>query len=303
VTERVKVTLNLAYQQTKAEGRYEDNPYYGSGLEYQFYKAFTDPQSSTIKLYDIDVEADMGFATLTSSTSGTNTYTKSVSDSSGFLRTNLSSYYAGYPRLYVPIERNQHVDTYSEELRLASKPSGVIDWVAGAFFRSTHTQFNLEQDAPGINAYTNDVYGTPAPVDFTDVLATGYSSTTFKDFALFGEVTWHLTDRWQVTGGARVFHDTLHGVSGIPLPYASLTTQYFEEGIATNPYLLGGYYPIDNERSSFQGRHLLSGHSGPDGICHLFPGLPAGRGQCAAGVGPARRRQPSLPDIPSGYRQ
>jgi iron complex outermembrane recepter protein len=246
VTERVKVTLNLAYQQTNAEGRYEDNPYYGSGREYQFYKAFTDPQSSTIRLYDVDVEADLGFATLSSSTSGTNTYTKSASDSSGYLRTNLASYYAGYPRLYVPLERDQHVDTYSEELRLASKSSAFIEWVGGAFVRSSHTQYHLEQDAPGINEYTNEVYGLTTPLNFTDVLATGYSSTTFKDFALFGELTAHLTDKWQVTGGARVFHDTLRGVSGIPLPYASLTTQYFEEGVATNPYLLGGYYSIDN---------------------------------------------------------
>ncbi len=247
ITDSVKVTLNLAYQQNKAEGRNEDNPYYGSGQNYQFYKAFTDPQDSTMKLYDVDVEADLGFATLTSATAMTNLYTKSASDSSGYLRTNLASYYAGYPRLYVPIERNQHVDGYSEEVRLASKPSTVIDWLAGVFAQSTHTSFRLEQDAPGLNDYTNAVFGlADAPLNFTDVLATGYTSTTFNDYALFGEVTWHITSRWDLTGGARVFHDTLKGVSGTPLPYASLTTQYFEEGVATNPYLLGGYYQIES---------------------------------------------------------
>ena len=31
----------------------------------------------------------------------------------------------------------------------------------------------------------------------------------FKEEALFGELTWHLTQRWQLTGGSRVFHQTL----------------------------------------------------------------------------------------------
>jgi iron complex outermembrane recepter protein len=244
ISDSVTATLNLAYQETNAEGRNEDNPYYGSGREYQYYTAFTDPQTSTIKLYDIDVNADLGFATLTSATGMTDVYTKGVSDSSGFLRTNLASYYFGYPRLYAPISRTQQVDTYTQELRLVSKSSQSIEWIAGAFVESTHQTYHLLQNAPGINAYTNEVLGLSPAENFTDTLSEGYTSTTFKDFAGFGEVTWHITDRWQVTGGARVFHETLNGVSGVPLPYASLTTQYFETGAATNPYLLGGYLPV-----------------------------------------------------------
>jgi outer membrane receptor protein involved in Fe transport len=246
VGERVTVSLNIAYQEINANGRNEDNPYYGSGKEYQYYTAFTDPQHSAAHVYDLDVAVDMGFATMTSATGATGIYTKSISDSSGYLRTNLSSYYAGFPRLYAPIRRTQESDAYSEELRLVSKPSGFIDWIAGAFYRSSHTSFDLLQTAPGISDYTNEVYGISPALNFTDTLATGYTSTTFKDAALFGEVTWHVTDKWQVTGGGRVFHDTLNGISGTPLPYASLTTQYFESGVADNPYLLGSYQPISS---------------------------------------------------------
>jgi outer membrane receptor protein involved in Fe transport len=244
VNDRFSINLNFLYQQNVAEGRYEDNPYYGTGQPYQYYTAFTDPAVSKVELYDMDIAVDLGFAKLTSATGVSNLDVYSVSDSSGFLRTNLASYYFGYPRLYAPIERAQHNDTYTEELRLVSNREGAFDWIAGGFFRATHDHFTLLQDAPGINAYTNEVLGLTTPVDFTDTLATGYSSTTFKDIAAYGELTWHVTDAWQLTGGVRVFHDTLDGISGVPLPYASLTTQYFESGVATNPYLLGGLYPL-----------------------------------------------------------
>jgi iron complex outermembrane receptor protein len=244
VSDRVNVTFNFAFQQNVAEGRYEDNPYYGTFQPYKYYTAFTDPQEARIELYDIDVAADLGFAQLTSATGVSNLDTDGVSDSSGFLRTNLSSYYFGYPRLYAPIKRTQHDETYTEELRLVSTIGGPLDWIVGAFYRVTHSSFTLQQDAPGIDQYTNDVLGLATPVDFSDTLATGYSSTTFKDLAGYGELTWHVTSNWQVTGGARVFHDTLDGISGVPLPYASLTTQYFEQGVANNPYLLGSYYPL-----------------------------------------------------------
>jgi iron complex outermembrane receptor protein len=244
VNDRLTVTFNFLFQQNVAQGRYEDNPYYGTGQPYKYYTAFTDPEESRVEVYDMDVAVDLGFAQLTSATGVSNLDVSSTSDSSGFLRTNLASYYFGYPRLFAPIERAQHNDTYTEELRLVSNREGAFDWIAGVFFRATHNGFTLLQNAPGINTYTNETLGLTPPLDFTDTLATGYSSTTFKDSAVYGELTWHVTEPWQLTGGVRVFHDSLDGISGVPLPYASLTTQYFEDGVANNPYLLGGLYPL-----------------------------------------------------------
>jgi outer membrane receptor protein involved in Fe transport len=245
ISDRVTTTFNFAYQQNNAQGRYEDNPYYGTYQQYQYYGAFASPQISKIQLYDLDVAVDLGFAQLTSASGATLLDTDGVSDASGFLQTHLASYYFGYPRLFAPEERTQNVDTYSQELRLVSKAGGRFDWITGLFFQSSHTSFHYLQNVPGINVYTNAVLATPSPVNFTDTLATGWMSSTRNDVAAYGELTWHVTDRWQVTGGARVFRDSLDGVSGFPLPYASLTTQYLQTGVANNPYLLGGYYPLN----------------------------------------------------------
>jgi outer membrane receptor protein involved in Fe transport len=77
------------------------------------------------------------------------------------------------------------------------------------------------------------------------VLATGGADQEFTDMAAFGELTWHLTDAWQVTGGVRLFSQKLSGSAGIPLPYASRTLEYYYYGTATNDFLLGGINPTE----------------------------------------------------------
>ncbi len=238
-----QVGLNFNYQDISANNRYEDNPFFGSGKDYVTYKAFTDPQDAQLSMWDLDIEADLGFARLTSSTAYANVDVHSVSDSSGFLRTNIPQYYFGNPRLYAPIDRRQNVDTFTQELRLVSEGSHAVDWVAGVFYQERDLSFDLLQIASGANDYTNAYFGTPAPVDFTDVLATGGANQRFTDLAGFGEVTWHITDAWQVTGGVRVFSQELSGSAGIPLPYASRTLEYYYYGTATNDFLLGGINP------------------------------------------------------------
>jgi len=240
-----RFAINLNYQEVSADNRYEDNPYFGSGREYVTYKAFTDPQDADVFMGDIDIEADLGFARLTSSTALSDQSIHSISDSSGFLRTNLPQYYFGNPRLYAPIDRRQSVDTFTQEIRLVSQGDRKVDWVGGLFYLERELDFDLLQIASGANDYTNAYFGTPAPVDFTDVLATGGANQQFTDMALFGEATWHLTDAWQVTGGVRAFSQELTGSAGIPLPYASRTLEYYYYGTATNDFLLGGINPTN----------------------------------------------------------
>ena len=249
-----RFAINLNYQEISADNRYEDNRFFGSGEEYVTYKAFTDPQDAEFLMADLDIEADLGFARLTSSTAVSDVDVHSLSDSSGFLRTNIPQYYFGNPRLYAPIDRRQSVDTFTQELRLVSTGERKVDWVAGLFYLQSELKFDLLQIASGANDYTNAYFGTPAPVDFTDVLATGGADQKFTDMAAFGELTWHLTDAWQVTGGVRLFSQELTGSAGIPLPYASRTLEYYYYGTATNDFLFGGINPTnyDADESIFK---------------------------------------------------
>ena len=246
-SDQLELNFSYHYQESSAESRYEDNPEFGTGEEYVMYKFATDPQDNELNLISADVEVDLGFARLTSATAFSAVDVFGVSESSGFLRTNIPQYYFGYPRIIAPIVRNQTNDTITQEIRLVSQGEGTIEWVVGAFYLKNDLDFDLFQPMPGINDYTNAYFGLNPPLDFTDLLATGGTDQEFTDLALFGEVTWNISDVWQVTVGARAFSQELEGTSGIPLPFASRTVEWFYYGTATNDFLLGGINPTEND--------------------------------------------------------
>ena len=248
-SDRFDVNLNYHYQQTKVNNRYEDNPYYGTGEEYAVYKAFTDPHDASIQLGNVDIEFDLGFARLTSTTAYSEINVDSISESSGFLRTNIPQYYFGLPRIISPIIRGQNSQTFTQEIRLVSQGEGRFEWVAGGFYLENDLDFDLFQPLFGVNDYANAYFGLNPPLNFTDTLATGGTEQEFSDMAVFGELTWNITDRWQVTGGVRIFNQELDGTSGIPLPFASRTFEFFYYGTASDDFLLGGINPTENEVS------------------------------------------------------
>jgi iron complex outermembrane recepter protein len=124
---------------------------------------------------------------------------------------------------------------WAEELRLASKGGGTFDWVGGLFFKNQTTIINEHEFYPGYSDYFNactPVYGvgngvspsqcglgeayTPGPTQYVDGIPLikdqayiGDFETHFKDMAAFGELTAHLTSNWSLTGGTRVFKQTL----------------------------------------------------------------------------------------------
>lgn len=102
---------------------------------------------------------------------------------------------------------------WSQEVRLASPDGSTllgqkVDWVVGGFF--------FQQDLAGVN---RAVWGpqqyyiaTPpagtTPASFADV-AYGYDSQgKIRSYAAFGQATWHVNDRWELTGGLRQTWET-----------------------------------------------------------------------------------------------
>lgn len=66
----------------------------------------------------------------------------------------------------------------------------MFEWVGGLFYKNQTTVIN----------------GIPVRKDQAFV---GDFNTKFKELALFGELTGHITSAWSLTGGARVFKQTL----------------------------------------------------------------------------------------------
>jgi outer membrane receptor protein involved in Fe transport len=60
----------------------------------------------------------------------------------------------------------------------------------------------------GLYARQSADHGRRHPVIIKDQAYIGDFETHFKDMAVFGELTWHITTDWSLTGGTRVFKQT-----------------------------------------------------------------------------------------------
>ncbi len=91
--------------------------------------------------------------------------------------------------------QNTGTDKFTQEFRLTSPDSDRFEWLLGAFY--TDEDSLIHQEALAVTPGTNDV-ATDIP-RFADV---GINST-YEELALFGNATWHISDRFDLSFGAR----------------------------------------------------------------------------------------------------
>jgi len=239
------VDANFAYQQQ--EDTSSGFSHETQGLNYQTAAlAPQEPDHRTVNLESMTVSADVGFATFTSSSSfSTNKDDNAYDESQFLLYFNLPTIYGNYPRATSFFFTTAQDNSFTQEFRLASKLGGAWDYTAGAFFQRQTQHLFQRESVPGFAAWSelagsaaaaNAALGT-AYANFGDFLQSYYGGTRpsalsptdtnfeylrmsqFKDKALFGELTRHLTERWQVTGGARVFWQDFHQSLYQSIPY------------------------------------------------------------------------------------
>ena len=114
------------------------------------------------------------------------------------------------------IQLLQHIpsrqDQYSQELRVASNGTNIVDYVGGLYwFSQTISGTPITGYGP-IAAYW--LLGPPPanPSNLLDGYRTdGKTKFTSKSYAAFGEATWHVTDKLAVTGGLRYTQEDKDG--------------------------------------------------------------------------------------------
>jgi iron complex outermembrane receptor protein len=186
----------------------------------------------------VDLSADFGFATISSSTSYYQDKGSDVSDGSPFIA-KTPGIYGFMPRV---VDYEEDFDTqkgFVEELRLVSDAgSRPLDYVAGFFFQHLQGNNGQQQWLPGQTQFGN-LAGVPGSDQAEgDVNFIVTNTTDFLDRAIFGELTWHITDQWQVTGGARFFKQDFSTVAYSALPYCGV---FCGTGILGVTYDAGGY--------------------------------------------------------------
>jgi iron complex outermembrane receptor protein len=181
------------------------------------------PYWENIDLVSAVATIDMGLATLTSSTSFYNNRSTGVSDYTPVFdnpgQFNYNNYppYNNYPRALLDQPTEVSDKSIIQELRLVSNGSHLFDYVAGLYFQHEDGAEYQDQRIPGIVDYLSYI-GQPNPSALGDVTELYERNTRFTDEAIFGELTYHPTHAWQITGGARVFHQSFSNNSLGELP-------------------------------------------------------------------------------------
>lgn len=227
-TDLLEVNLSYHYQTDNVDGTqmnsyamYGDNSLKNASL-------IEEPFERDVDILALDVDFDMGFASFSGSASTYESEGNGSRDLTGFyeLFSFYESYYGTSPRPL--IEDISDFDDQGNvfEARLVSQGDNTLDWVVGAFYMDQDTKLSARQYYRGYDDYANscfietDSFGG-APCGFgtlfgieetngpvTIVKDQAYltdQKNNFTDLAFFGELTWNITDRWQVTGGARYY--------------------------------------------------------------------------------------------------
>jgi outer membrane receptor protein involved in Fe transport len=194
----VDATFTYHFQNMDVGGRTQNHyAALGTGL-YESGTRFTEPNERRNELLSAEVVADLGFAELTSATGFSKYEDLGQRDQTDLLIT-LEYSYEAFPFFSAFTRESEEEKTFTQELRLVSQGDGPWNWIGGMFF------LDFEQPHAVSLEFTPeyDVYlGGSRPDDLE------YISVAFEDLterALFGEIGYQITDRWDVVLGARYY--------------------------------------------------------------------------------------------------
>jgi iron complex outermembrane recepter protein len=201
-----------------------------------------EPSEREVDLFSLDLEWDMGFATLTSNSALYDTEGEGDSDNGGLWvsggedisdnsRDWITAFgYSGWPRPAQRAERGYTDETFVQELRLVSNESiANIDWLVGAFYLDQDQTVYQNSWNPGMNEFNEACRATGDAVcdNFWPRFYSGLTErdfeyrrdVTFEELAVYGELTYNFSDSLRLTGGLRWFdNETVNDtIMGFPL--------------------------------------------------------------------------------------
>jgi len=210
------VNLWYLYQDTEAEGRQIANQLafgtgpYEAGLRYEEPNAFTD------ELFSIELQADLGFAEATIA-AGHSEYEELGQRDQTDLLLNFQYGYEFFPTFSSFTRETAEEESDTVEIRLVSKNEGPVSWTVGYFYNDFHTDAVSEEFTPGFSQFAVDNFGGVQlrPDDLEYIQLTDANQ---KEQAVFGEVTWEITDSFAATIGYRRYDFEVDSTSGFGLP-------------------------------------------------------------------------------------
>ncbi|WP_156170562.1 TonB-dependent receptor [Luteimonas sp. FCS-9] len=158
--------------------------------------ALLQPYRNAIDFYSATLDWDLGWADVVSASSFVSTrlaVTQDASPSYG-VAWPLFGASAGTAAFDLDLENRK----FTQEIRLTSKTGDRLDWLVGAFYTDEDND-----NAQSVLGWDGD--GDALPFNPAAVIAL---PNTYEETAAFADVTWKLSPRFDVSGGARVARNT-----------------------------------------------------------------------------------------------
>ena len=143
-----------------------------------------------IHIYGLTVNANVGFADLTSATSYFDRLGWQTQDASASI---FWSNHGSTPFVSVPYSEVDPSRQFSQEIRLTSHDTGALHWVGGLFYSSLRSVWQEQSSNPAV--------ASPATPDGS--YFTSFNPYTVKQTALFADGSYKITDQWRLAAGAR----------------------------------------------------------------------------------------------------
>ncbi len=200
----------------------------GYGRRYRDYENGSvqlEPSSRDVELTALEMELDLGFATLTSSSSFYDHEGDSVSENTGFYaQAGFLAFYYNYPRPMASAVRSYEDEAFVQELRLVSNTEGSFDYVVGLYYQDQDLLSTQQSYLRGFKRWWDTFLPAFADAVTGDKDFDYRREETFEDLAAYGELTWHVTPTVQITGGLRYFDNEFTNRTFMDLPlYASFS--------------------------------------------------------------------------------
>ena len=208
-------------QDSKAVGTWESDPAVG---EHKITRFFDEYREDDWYQTSMTITGDLGFAELSFNASDFNRDINYEWDNMAYEQWAdriYGTYYPIYDGDYTfgTTFNFQGQERYSFEARLTSQGESRLQWMAGAFYEDVYDWWfygALNPDLTSTDAWAqaqyyayvaNTYYGYDVdyPLPPTDISYMNTYDNKIKQTAVFGEVTYNLTDNWSVTGGVRWF--------------------------------------------------------------------------------------------------
>lgn len=219
------------------------------------YERIADRNDVDYRLYSGTLNWNVGFADLVSVTSYSKQHQNQFADATpNALRPTVNAIYAPTAPNTVGFGQFQtiNVKKFTQEVRLASPDSDKFEWLVGGYYTDEKTSLFQRFDPFTLSTQAF----IPRPVVFGGrqlqefVIAT--IDANYEETAAFGSATYHLTDQFEITAGARYSHNKQDSVQDIT-QLGTPNTTIGDSGESVFTWSVSPRYEI-SEHASLYGR-------------------------------------------------